>query len=96
MSGRDAAAPTLDLRGLRCPLPALKTMRALRRAGPGALLDVLADDPLAGLDIPNAAREQGGSLVARCREGEVWRFLLRACGDGTDPPDPPDPPAAPA
>ena len=49
----------LDLRGLKGPLPALRTRKALAEAQPGTLLHVLCTDPLAGLDIPNLARETG-------------------------------------
>lgn len=54
----------LDLRGLRCPLPALKTERALRRATPGDVILVIADDPLADIDIPNAARQAHSEIVS--------------------------------
>jgi len=41
-------APTkLDLTGLKCPLPALKTRKALKALMPGALLEVHCTDPLA-------------------------------------------------
>ena len=43
----------LDLRGLKCPLPALMTRNALAQRPQGATLAVIADDPLAVLDIPH-------------------------------------------
>lgn len=62
-----AEAVELDLRGLKCPLPALKTGAALRRlASPGRLL-VAATDPLAAIDIPNAAREVGCRVLDQAR-----------------------------
>ena len=44
---------TLDLRGLRCPLPALKTRKALTRLAAGDRLVIECTDPLSTLDIPN-------------------------------------------
>ncbi len=43
----------LDLRNLKCPLPALLAKKALAKAAPGAMIVVLADDPLAVVDIPH-------------------------------------------
>jgi tRNA 2-thiouridine synthesizing protein A len=50
---------TLDLRGLKCPLPVLKTRKVLTRLAPGELLLVSCTDPMAAIDLPNLARETG-------------------------------------
>jgi tRNA 2-thiouridine synthesizing protein A len=50
---------TLDLRGLKCPLPALLAKKALARIPPGATLTVLADDPMAVVDIPHMCHGEG-------------------------------------
>jgi tRNA 2-thiouridine synthesizing protein A len=49
----------LDLTGLKCPLPALKTRKALKRITPGDFLEVHCTDPLSVIDIPNLIRETG-------------------------------------
>ena len=49
----------LDLTGLRCPLPVIRLEAAMRRALPGSELIAAADDPLARIDIPHAARSAG-------------------------------------
>ncbi|MEM9170769.1 MAG: sulfurtransferase TusA family protein [Pseudomonadota bacterium] len=56
MSEADA---TLDCRGYRCPVPVLRLEARLRAAGPGVRLLVLADDPIATVDIPHFCRESG-------------------------------------
>ena len=66
----------LDLRGLKCPLPVLRTRKVLRRLPPGAELVVLSTDPLAGLDIPHMVAEDGHRLVRHWREGETSAFHL--------------------
>ena len=70
----------LDTLGLKCPLPALKTRRALAKLAAGALLDVEADDPLAAIDIPHLVRELGDELVAAAAESGRMRFTIRRRG----------------
>lgn len=49
----------LDLTGLKCPLPVLKTRKALRSLTAGDRLEVHCTDPLSVIDIPNLIRETG-------------------------------------
>lgn len=67
----------LDLRGLKCPLPALRVRKALLAAAPGARLRVSCTDPLAGIDIPHLVREMGDILEATVRHGQVVSFAIR-------------------
>ncbi len=50
---------TLDLRGLKCPLPAMLGRKALARLPPGGSVTILASDPLAVVDIPHMCSEEG-------------------------------------
>lgn len=75
----------LDLRGLKCPLPALKTRKALSRAAPGALLVVACTDPMAVIDIPHLVRETGDALEAQDAQAsetgaEILVFRIRKAG----------------
>jgi tRNA 2-thiouridine synthesizing protein A len=70
----------LPLHGLKCPLPALYTRRALRRAVPGSRLTVECTDPMAAIDIPNLVRETGDVLEAATQDGEVRAFRIRKAG----------------
>jgi tRNA 2-thiouridine synthesizing protein A len=79
-------AVELDLSGLKCPLPALRTRKALRALAPGARLAVTTTDPLAGIDIPNVVREEGAALEAQERCGPASRFVIRR--GGARPPEP--------
>jgi tRNA 2-thiouridine synthesizing protein A len=67
----------LDLRGLKCPLPALKTGKALAKLAPGARLVVVCTDPLSGLDIPNLVRETGDVLEAQAAGEGTFIFRIR-------------------
>lgn len=71
------AATELDLRGLRCPMPVLRTRKALTGLRPGELLRVSCTDPLAGLDIPHLVGETGDVLVSVQRTGTAHVFLIR-------------------
>jgi tRNA 2-thiouridine synthesizing protein A len=66
----------LDLRGLKCPLPALMARRALARRFPGTVLVVVADDPLAVLDIPYMCSGEGHTVMETYREGDLAHFVL--------------------
>ncbi len=67
---------TLDLNGLKCPLPALRTRKALGRLQRGARLLVLASDPMAAIDIPHAIHETGDRLIEQTRNEENLSFLI--------------------
>ncbi len=67
---------TLDLMGLKCPLPALKTRKALKSQPAGNRLVVIANDPLAEIDIPNLIRETGDRLLESRREADRLVFLI--------------------
>lgn len=70
---------TLDLRGLKCPLPALMARRALARQPPASLVIVLASDPLAVVDIPHMCGEEGHTVERVTRHAEHSEFHIRRC-----------------
>ena len=73
------AETVLDLIGLKCPLPVLRTGKALKALPVGDVLVVSASDPLAAVDIPNLVRETGDRLIGQERADEVLTFtILRA------------------
>lgn len=67
----------LDLRGLNCPLPALRTAKILRRMAPGDLLIVECTDPLAAIDVPHCVHKNGGTIEGRADLDGVMRFRIR-------------------
>jgi tRNA 2-thiouridine synthesizing protein A len=75
-----ADATTIDLRGLKCPLPALRTRKALSRLRAGATLVVECTDPLAAIDIPNVVRETGDILEEDVARDDVLIFRIRKSG----------------
>lgn len=67
---------TLDLKGLKCPLPVLKTRKAISRLSEGDRLAVLTTDPMAEIDIPHFCNENGHTLLETERTETGHRFLL--------------------
>jgi tRNA 2-thiouridine synthesizing protein A len=67
----------LDLTGLRCPLPALKTRKALKLLMTGDYLEVSCTDPLAVVDIPNLIHQTGDRLETTERTDSHVVFLIQ-------------------
>jgi TusA-related sulfurtransferase len=77
-----AAAPnkTLDTKGDLCPVPVVKTSKAIKELGVGQVLEVLATDPGAKPDLAAWSRMTGHTLLAsdeRAGPPKVFRFLIR-------------------
>ncbi|WP_051558818.1 sulfurtransferase TusA family protein [Allorhizobium undicola] len=78
-TGQSHSAPTppvLDLRGLKCPLPALKTRKRLKAMAEGQELLVETTDPMAVIDIPHMCREDGHVMVNVQPTATGHRFLI--------------------
>ncbi len=73
----------LDLSGLKCPLPVLRTRKALLSLSPGDQLRVICTDPLASIDVPNLIRETGDVLEDQRQDGGRVSFLIRKAGQPT-------------
>lgn len=74
----DQDAVMVDARGHRCPVPTLRLRRAMDAGGGGARVLLLADDPLAKIDIPHMIAQAGWRLVHSDQEGATLRFLVEA------------------
>jgi tRNA 2-thiouridine synthesizing protein A len=68
---------SLDLRGLKCPLPALLAKKALGRLAPGTVLKVLADDPMSVVDIPHMCHGEGHAVDSVASRDGYQEFVLR-------------------
>jgi len=72
-----AVAQTLDVKGLACPLPIVKTAQAVKPMESGEIIEVLATDPGAVPDFNAWCRTTGNRLVEQTEEGGVFRFLVQ-------------------
>ncbi|HEY5279771.1 MAG TPA: sulfurtransferase TusA family protein [Pseudolabrys sp.] len=68
---------TVSLRGLKCPLPALRTRKLLAALASGDLLVIECTDPLAAIDIPNLLRQTGDALEGKAEAEDVLTFRIR-------------------
>jgi tRNA 2-thiouridine synthesizing protein A len=66
----------LDLTGLKCPLPALMTRKALKALAPGDVVEVHCTDPLAVIDIPNLIGETGDKVELAERTEQRIVFMI--------------------
>ena len=67
----------LDLKGLKCPLPALRVRKALKAMSPGDEITAACTDPLARIDIPNLLNETGDRLEGIEEDDGVLLFRIR-------------------
>jgi tRNA 2-thiouridine synthesizing protein A len=68
---------TMNLRGLKCPLPALRTRKALSRLPAGDIIIVECTDPLAAIDIPNLINQTGDTIEDTQNTDGVLTFRIR-------------------
>jgi tRNA 2-thiouridine synthesizing protein A len=67
----------LDAKGLSCPLPILKTKKALNELRSGQVLKVLATDPGSVKDMQAFSRQTGNALLSTVEEDNAFVFLMR-------------------
>ncbi len=67
----------LDVKGLNCPLPILRTKKALAEMESGKILRVLATDPGSMKDFPAFAKQTGNELLGQKEENRVFEFFLK-------------------
>jgi tRNA 2-thiouridine synthesizing protein A len=80
MSKHDPAPARLDATGLTCPLPVLRTRKALAGVPAGGLLEVRATDPAAVKDMAAFCEATGHVLVESDADDGIYRFVLRKAG----------------
>lgn len=70
-------AQVLDVKGSACPIPVVKTAKAMKAMSSGEMLEVLATDPGVEPDMHAWSKRTGNKLVSIDREGDVFRVLLQ-------------------
>jgi tRNA 2-thiouridine synthesizing protein A len=81
----------LDLRGLKCPLPAMLAKKALAPLPSGCVVTVLADDPLAVVDIPHMCHGEGHAVEGVASRDGYSAFALRVRSGAVSAEAPPHP-----
>ena len=67
----------LDLKGLKCPLPALKARKRLLSMSDGDILEVHCTDPMSAIDIPHMVHELGSTVISQSVTVETCTFRIQ-------------------
>ncbi len=67
----------LDLRGMYCPIPVLRTREEFKKAKVGEIITVTADDPAAEEDLKRWAKRAGHEVLEVKRDGEVVSVSIK-------------------
>ena len=70
-------AQQLDLKGLSCPMPIIRTAQAMKPLETGKVVEVLATDPGSVPDFAAWCRATGNELIEQTEEAGIFRFLVR-------------------
>ena len=71
---------TLDARGFNCPIPVLKTRKALGDMDVGEQITVMATDPASYIDIPHFCNTTGHTLVQSSEQDGVYSYIIQKAG----------------
>ena len=81
----EPAIIVVDARGHQCPTPTLRLRRALEAAADGARLRLMADDPLAAIDVPLFLKQMGYRLEHQQQTGSILTFdIIKARPEAQD------------
>ena len=79
----DAGVIVVDARGHRCPVPSLRLRRALEACLAGGEVELMADNPLARIDVPHLVRTLGYQLISSEVRGAELIFKIRKAPGAT-------------
>ena len=71
------ASQTLDARGLKCPMPVVRTSQEIKKIEVGDVLELLATDPGSVADMIAWCKSTGNELLSRDREDGIFKFYIR-------------------
>ena len=80
MNDAPSIALELDCRGLSCPLPIIKTKRAIDALAPGEVLKMVATDPGSVNDMAAWVKKTGHEMVGSEEADGVFAFFIRKVG----------------
>ncbi|MBC7241073.1 MAG: sulfurtransferase TusA family protein [Anaerolineae bacterium] len=71
------AVITVDCRGETCPVPLVETRKALRKAAPGDIIEVIGTHPSSKKEIPLAVQALNLTILDIREEGDVWTIRIQ-------------------
>ena len=74
----DTPVQTLDVKGAACPIPVVKTAKAMKLMSPGEVLEIFATDPGVEPDMKAWTKQTKNELISIDRQdGGVFRVVVR-------------------
>jgi tRNA 2-thiouridine synthesizing protein A len=67
----------VDCKGETCPVPLVETRKALRKAAPGDIVEVIGTHPASKKEIPMAVKALGLELLELTEKGDTWKIRIR-------------------
>jgi len=67
----------VDCTGANCPIPLVETRKAIRKASPGDIIEVVGTHPASKKEIPMAVEAMGLELLEVTQEGATWKIRIR-------------------
>jgi tRNA 2-thiouridine synthesizing protein A len=67
----------VDVRGETCPVPLVETRKALKKAAPGDIIEIIGTNPASRKEIPMAANALSIQIVSDEQQGDVWKIKLQ-------------------
>lgn len=77
MLDRIQADQTVDCRGLSCPMPLLKTKKAIKKMNSGQVIEIIGTDPGSRNDLPQFASRSGHEFLGEVERGQTSHYFLR-------------------
>ena len=68
---------TLDAKGLRCPMPLLKTKKAIDKIESGQIIEILGTDPGSANDYPGWCERAGHDYLGAKEDSDFIRFFIK-------------------
>lgn len=68
---------TLDAKGLSCPMPLLRTKKAIDAIASGQVLEVLGTDPGSKNDLPSWCERTGHTFLGDSEDAGFFRFYIK-------------------
>jgi len=67
----------LDCSGLSCPLPVIKTSKAIKSMETGQVLKMISTDPGSQADMEAWSRQTGNELLSSLKDGEKYVYFIK-------------------
>lgn len=71
------AVITVDCRGETCPVPLVETRKAIRKAAPGDIIEVIGTHPSSKKEIPLAVQALNLTILEIRQEGDIWTIRIQ-------------------